>query len=293
MMARSKRDEDTIVNVKLQKGLADRQRLPLGDVLGVLEEFRQMVAEVGRRLQRERGVTNPTGDFGLEIVAGEVGNLFKPGSVQAPLAITDNVTTGILAVQEVVRMLNTLEEDEGVPEPSRQYDRSMLRRVSRLARIQKRDRMELEVSIIRPGIDVPLTATFGTAGMASLSALQTPTLEVQGVSMYGKLIELVDRDESDEDGKGFWGELRRDNGEPWRVQFRSNDIDLVTAMFRKQVVIVGRAVYYNVTRPKIVAETITLDADRDYEAGFDEIFGSSKSAFNADLDTLIRRNRED
>jgi hypothetical protein len=292
-MAGSRRDEDTIVNVKLQKGLADRQRLPLADVLGVLEEFRLMVAEAGRRLQRERGVPNPTGDFGLEIVAGELGNLFKPGSVQAPLAITENVTTGILAVQEVVAMLNTLEEDEGVPEPNRQYDRSMLRRVSRLARIQKRDRMELEISIIRPGVDIPLTATFGTSGMASLSALQTPTLEVQGVSMYGKLIELVDRDESDEDGKGFWGELRRDNGDPWRVQFRSSDIDLVTAMFRKQVVIVGRAVYYNVTRPKIVAETIALDADRDYEAGFDEIFGSSKSAFNADLDTLIRRNRED
>jgi hypothetical protein len=292
-MAGSRRDEDTIVNVKLQKGLADRQRLPLGDVLGVLEEFRLMVAEVGRRLQRERGVTNPTGDFGLEIVAGDLGNLFMPGSVQAPLAITENVTTGILAVQEVVAMLNTLEEDEGVPEPNRHYDRSMLRRVSRLARIQKRDRMELEVSIIRPGVDIPVTATFGTSGMASLSALQTPTLEVQGVSMYGKLIELVDRDESDEDGKGFWGELRRDNGEPWRVQFRSNDIDAVTAMFRKQVVIVGRAVYYNVTRPKIVAETITLDSDRDYEAGFDEIFGSSKNAFNADLETLIKRNRED
>ena len=36
-----------------------------------------------------------------------------------------------------------------------------------------------------------------------------------------------------------------------------------------------------------------LDADRDYEAGFDEIFGTAKSAFNADLETLIRRNRED
>jgi hypothetical protein len=159
-MAEAKSNEDTIVNVKLQKGLADRQRLPLGDVIGVLEEFRQMVAEVGRRLQRERGMPNPTGDFGLEIVAGDLGNLFKPGSVQAPLAITENVTTGILAVQAVVSMLNTLEEDEGIPEPNRQYDRSMLRRVSRLARIQKRDRMELQVSIIRPGIEVPLTATF-------------------------------------------------------------------------------------------------------------------------------------
>ncbi len=286
-------DEDTLITVKLQKGLADRKRLPLADVLGVLEEFRQMVAEAGRRIQRERGMANINGDFGLELVAGDAGNLFKPGSVQAPLAITINPTIGVLAVQEVVSALNSLEADEGVPEPNRQYDRLMLRRISRLATIQKRDHMELQVSLSRPGIDIPITATFGTSGMASLMALQSPTLEVQGMSVYGKLIELADHDASDEDGKGFWGELRRDTGEPWRVQFKSADSDLATTMFRKQVVVTGRAVYYNVTRPKIVADTIALDTDRDYEAAFDEIFGSYKGVFNANLNTLIKRNRED
>jgi hypothetical protein len=286
-------EDDALVTVKLQKGLADRKRLPLADVLGVLEEFRQMVAEAGRRIQRERGMANANGDFGLELVAGETGNLFKPGSVQAPLAITNNPTIGIIAVQEVVSALNDLEADEGVPEPNRRYDRMMLRRISRLARIQKRDHMELQISLNRPGIEVPITATFGTSGMASLMALQSPTLEVQGMSVYGKLIELVDHDESNEDGKGFWGELRRDTGEPWRVQFKSADSELVTGMFRKQVVVTGRAVYYNVTRPKIVAESISLDTDRDYEAAFDEIFGSYKDVFNADLETLLKRNRED
>jgi hypothetical protein len=286
-------EEDALVTVKLQKGLADRKRLPLADVLGVLEEFRQMVAEAGRRIQRERGMPNPTGDFGLELVAGEAGSLFKPGSVQAPLAITSNTAIGILAVQEVVRTLNTLEQNEGVPEQNRQYDRLMLRRISRVARIQKRDHMELQISLNRPGIEIPDIATFGTSGMASLTALQTPTLEIQGMSVYGKLIELVDHDESDEDGKGFWGELRRDSGEPWRVQFRSSEGDHVTSMFRKQVIVTGRAVYYNATRPKIVAESIALDTDRDYEAAFDEIFGSYKNVFNADLSTLIKRNRED
>ena len=48
-----------------------------------------------------------------------------------------------------------------------------------------------------------------------------------------------------------------------------------------------------VDKRKLRADSITLDADRDYEAGFDEIFGTGKQAFNADLDTLIRRNRED
>lgn len=161
------------------------------------------------------------------------------------------------------------------------------------ATIQKRDHMELQISLDRPGGGIPVTATFGTSGMASLMALQSPTLEVQGMSVYGKLIELADHDESDEDGKGFWGELRRDTGEPWRVQFKSADSDLATSMFRKQVIVTGRAVYYNVTRPKIIAESISLDTDRDYEAAFDEMFGSYKNAFNADLSTLIKRNRED
>jgi hypothetical protein len=287
------REEDTIVTIKLQKGLADRQRLPLADVLGVLEEFRLMVAEAGRRIQRARGMINPTGDFGLELVAGNAGSLFKPGSVQTPLALTSNVADGILAVQEVVNLLNTLEADEGVPEPNRQYDRLLLRRIARVAKIQKRDRMELEVSMQRPGTQTPVKAIFGAYGMASLTALQAPTLEVSGVSMYGKLVELVDRDASDEDGKGFWGELRRDNGEPWRAQFKPSDIDLVAGMFRKQVIVTGKAVYYNVTRPKIVVEHIALDSDRDYEAAFDEIFGAYKGVFNADLATLIERNRED
>ena len=47
------------------------------------------------------------------------------------------------------------------------------------------------------------------------------------------------------------------------------------------------------TRPKIVADSITLDAYRDYEAAYDEMFGSYKNVFNADLNTLIKRNRED
>lgn len=287
--------DDPIVTIKLRKGLADRKRLPLGDVIRILEEFRQMVADAGRRIQHERGVPNPTGDFGLEVIAGESESIFKPGSVQTPLAITQNSTFGILAVQEVVKTLNTLEADQGVPEPNREYDRLMLRRISRVAKIQKRDRMELQISLesFNTNVNQPITATFGSSGMASLHALQTSTLEIQGMSLYGKLVELVDHDESDEDGKGFWGELRRDNGEPWRVQFRADDLEKVTGLFRKQVVVSGRAVYYNVTRPKIVAESVVLDEDRDYEAAYDEIFGSCKDVLGSDLDTLIRRNREE
>jgi hypothetical protein len=285
--------EDPIITVKLRKGLADRQRLPLAHVLTVLEEFRLMIAETGRKIQAERGMENPTGDFGLEIIAGEHGALLKKGSVQAPLAITNNVQTGILAAQEICRVLATLEREDGVPDPNQEFDRAILRRVARVARVQRQDKLELQVSVKRPGFSAPMVATFGTAGMSSIRALQSPTFEVEGMSLYGKLVELVDRDESDEDGKGFWGELRRETGECWRVQFKPSDTDKVTPLFRKQVMVTGKAVYYRVATPKIIADSITQDTDRDYESAFDELFGCYKEVYNTDTKTLLKQLRED
>jgi len=285
--------EEAIFTIKLRKGLADRNRLPLAHVLSVLEEFRQMVAEAGRRIQRERGSADQTGNFGLEILAGETGLLLKRGSVQAPIAITSNIQTGILAAQQVVRSLGLLEEEDGVISPNAPLDRSFIRRVSRVARIQNADKLELEVSIHSPGFPEPLVATFGAAGLASIKALQAPTFQIAGVTMYGKLVELVDRDKADEDGKGFWGELRRENGEAWRVQFKSTDVEKATLLFRKQVVVIGSAVYYRAATPKIVVDSIDADADRDYEAAFDKLFGCYKEAFDADTATLLKRLYED
>ena len=293
-MRKNKRsNDDPIVTVKLQKGLADRQRLPLAHVLSVLEEFRQIIAELGRRIERDRGVTNPTGDFGLEIVAGSPGTVLKPGSVQAPIAITNNVAAGVLAAQELVRVIGILEREDGVLDPNQEFDRDVLRRMFRVARIQKADKLELQISIQRPGFSAPMEATFGSAGIASIRALQSPTFEVEGMTLYGKLVELIDRDKSDEDGKGFWGELRRETGENWRVQFKASDADRITTLFRKQVAVTGRAVHYRVATPKIVADTISQDIERDYEAAFDQVFGCYKQAFNSDLKGLLRKMREE
>ncbi|MBV9763129.1 MAG: hypothetical protein JO340_21380 [Acidobacteriaceae bacterium] len=284
---------EPIITVKLRKGLADRNRLPLQHVLSVLEEFRQMIADAGRKIQRERGYADTSGNFGLEIIAGDNGLLLKRGSVQAPIAITANVSTGLLAAQEVVNLLGFLEQEEGVLDPNVTLDAALLRRVSRVAQIQRRDKLELEVSVQRPGFPEPIKATFGAAGLASIKALQAPTFEVAGVTMYGKLVELVDRDKADEGGRGFWGELRRESGETWRVQFKATDVEKATALFRKQVVVSGNAVYYRAASPKIVVETISLDADRDYEAAFDELFGCYRDAFNSDTATLVKRMREE
>jgi hypothetical protein len=286
-------NQDPIIRVRLKKGLADRHRVPLADVLSVLDELRLMIAEVGRKIQKARGMANPNGDFGLELVGGEHGTIFRKGSIEMDVAITMNSVTGILATQEVLRTFDALESENGVPEPDRPLDRRLLRRMSRVARVQRRDRMELEVGIYRPGFDEPYRATFGRAAMDTLKALQTPSFQVEGVSLYGKLIVLADHDLTDETDKGFWGELIRSDGETWRVQFRSGDNEAVNKLFRQQVHITGKAVYYRVATPKIVVETIELDTERDYESAFDELFGSYKKVFNSDLKTLIKQMREE
>ena len=194
----------------------------------------------------------------------------------------------ILAAQEVIQTLNQLEQDDGVLDPNQQIDRELIRRISRVARIQRADRTELEISIQRPGDTDPLTATFGNAGLSSIQALQSPTFEVEGMSLYGKLIELLDRDPSEEDGKGFWGELRKDNGEAWRIQFKPSDVDEVTRLFRKQVMVTGKAIYYRVATHKLVAESIAADTERDYESAFDELHGCYKDAFSPELLKAVR-----
>jgi hypothetical protein len=40
-------------------------------------------------------VVRATGDFGLELVAGEKGIAFRPGSVQANIAVTERPGTGL------------------------------------------------------------------------------------------------------------------------------------------------------------------------------------------------------
>jgi hypothetical protein len=57
--------DEPILIVKLQRGLAERQRLPLDHVLRVLEEVRQMVADAGRDIHRNMGLEHQTVEFGL------------------------------------------------------------------------------------------------------------------------------------------------------------------------------------------------------------------------------------
>jgi len=60
--------------------------------------------------------------------------------------------------------------------------------------------------------------------MAAVRSLQSPTFKVTGSVIHGRLYHLLDRTlADDEEEKGFWGELRADNDETWRVQFQPKD----------------------------------------------------------------------
>jgi hypothetical protein len=287
-MARQKKPGDPFFLVKLEKGLADRKRLPLGHVLGILDELRQLVIEIGRDAQRRRGVSDPT-DFGLELVAGEKGVAFRPGSVQAQIAITERADDAFTALASIIGTVDLLGKDNFLEvSADKQFDRRIIRRLSRIAKIQKRDHTEMELSARRAGV-TQFSATFGAAGMAVVRSLQAPTFKVENTVLFGKLFQLTDRDPSDfYDEKGFWGELRLDNGEVWRIQFDATDAERVGGMFRKQVKVTGAAFYYRIAHPKLVCSSIDLDRERDPEAAFDEFYGCDRGIYKTDLQTLLR-----
>lgn len=281
---------ETLLTVRLEKGLAARRRLPLAHILSVLDELRQAIIEIGKDGQRRGGPTPPTSDFGLELIAGREGIAFKGGSVQANIAVTERPGTGFRVIQSVLQTIQLLDKED-FPEAAlnQQMDRRVIRRLSRIAEIQKRDHTEMRLSLVRPKAKA-VTATFGSNAMAAVRSLQVPTFRVDETVLYGKLFELIDKTPADEeDDRGFWGELAADDGESWRIRFRAEDEQRATKLFRKQVRLSGTAVYYRIARPKLICGAIEGEPERDYETAFDELYGCNKQIYNADLPTLLKQ----
>jgi hypothetical protein len=275
--------------VKLEKGLADRQRLPLAHVISVLEEVRQMILDAGREIQRDMGIERPIADFGLELLAGPDGVVFQPGSVTASIAITSNIDTGVLAARHVVNTVDSLAQKK--PVVNTEADRSIVRRLNRVNRTRETDKTELRLTLVETPTSKPEQATFNANAAASAWSLQAPVFEVEGLTIYGKLCELRDTDPEDEGTKAFWGELRRENGETWRVHVRPNIADKVASLFRKQVAITGIGKYYRIATPKLEAIDIALDEARDYEKAFDELFGSDQRIYGTDFPKALKDMR--
>ena len=288
------RPEDPIFVVNLSKGLANRRRLPLEHVLSILSEVRQMIVETGRDIQLAHGHQSPDGDFGLELLAGEGGTAFHGGSLESRIAITTDKVNALLAAELVLNTVDGLANRSLAQPESNSTKARIVRRLNKVARIQKDDKIDTRFSLQRPDKEHTKNAVFGEPAISYANTLTEEEFVEESITVFGKLFRLEDPDIEDEGGKDVRGELRQDTGEQWRVQFHdANRADVANA-FGEQVALTGTVTYYRVASPKILVgrDGIEIDVGRDYEVAFDELFGCNKDLYGgADLETLLEEIR--
>lgn len=253
--------DNAVFTIVFRKGLAERNRLPLEHVIRTLQELDELIKEVGRQVQRERGKENPTGDFGIELLAGRTGLVFQKGSLKASAAVTQDLDSAEIAVNRVMETANLLQRKQPASiDPS---GAPIIRRFARLSGWQRKDRTELRLEWKKTGQRLK-AAKFGETAIQTIESISAAEMTVEGLTLYGKLRELKDRTiEPDDEGKGFWGELLTDSGERWRILFANAALDKVLPLFRKQVVITGDAKYFKAYNPRLDARSIEKDIDRD------------------------------
>lgn len=301
---------DPVVIVSLQKGLADRNRLPLSHVIKVLQEVRGMIIDAGREIFKERGVEQPTTDFGLELVADQSGVAIRKGSLCVMVAITRDVEVGVRAAQAVLATVHGLEKGGKLapgtaPKQLEPTEARIVHRLERIAFINQGAKAEAKFQVKGPKLllagtagtsakaPIRKSAVFGARAVEAIGAYRLPVFEEANLMLYGRLFEL--KDQADEDLAGvFWGELKMDNGDKWRVQFQDEDQDRVTPLFRRQIAVTGTAHYYQTKSPKLISYlgSVSPDEDRDYNNAFDELFGCEKASFSASLDDLLKMRYE-
>jgi len=235
-----------------------------------------MVREVGKKIQRDNGVDNPDGDFGIELIAGTSGIAFKKGSIKTQAAITRDVRNGIRTISSVIG--TTAEVERKSVSSVDEYGEPVYRRLSRISPMQEQDGTELRLQLVQKG-QIKETANFSERGIQVLKELGSTEFAVEAVTLYGRLRKLTDmsRLEGQDD---IWGELVEDSGEKWRIKFHPTDYDRARKHFTKQVVIFGDARYFKTKLPRVDVKDIREEVKRDYVVAFDrfskeygEIFG--------------------
>jgi hypothetical protein len=255
-----------------------------------------MIETAGKQIQRERGVESPSGDFGLELIGG-----FQKGSVKAALAITRDTEAGILAAQQVLQTVTRLSAVPGKrtragtqPAPRGDYDPRLVARLGNISKVQEINKTQVEMRLVSATGAKTLKAVFDRQAVQAINTLREPNFAVEEVTVYGKLNGLRDRgEEGDESSRTFFGELLGDDGITWRIEFKPRDEDKARKLFRRQVCVVGNATYYKAMHPKLTVTEIEADEERDYEAAFDELYGSSPELSQVDLMTLVRELETD
>jgi hypothetical protein len=301
----AKPPSEPIFTVSLERGLADRHRLPMDQVISVLTEVRQLLIETGHQIQKERGIDERPLDFGLEILAEPDGRAFIAGSFRARIAITNNAEIG---VQAAARVLDAVHDLNAAKKPAAKAvtfsDQPsvarIINRLDRMAFVQERSKAQAKFTVMVPrgmkqesAVKARTTATFGAVAVKRLASLREPVFTEEGVTLYGRLVELKDKSQVEREGGKFWGELRIDNGDRWRVQFESEAQHTAVNLFRKQVMVFGVAHYFHARTPKLVASEVKPDDDRDYLRAFDELLGVNKALYKANLGTMLARRYGD
>lgn len=284
----AKKTDAAIFTITFKKGTATQHRLPLAHVIATLQELEYMIREVGKKIQRDRGVENPDGDFGIELLAGTTGIAFKKGSIKAPAAITRDVRNGVRAVSSVIGTIDRVERKSvsSVDE----YGEPVFRRLPRISTIQERDGTELGLQLVDKG-QIKDTARFSDQGVRVLKELSASEFSVESVTLYGKLRRLTDmsRVEGQDD---IWGELLEDSGEKWRIKFHPNDNDKARRCFTKQVVVQGNASYFRTQPPRVDVREIKEEEPRDYVTAFDRLSKDYRELFgNRDTRKILSEIR--
>ena len=258
--------DSVIFSIVFKKGKAQKNRLPLNHVIATLQQVDQMIREVGRQIQRDAGVENPDGDFGIELLAGKSGIAFHKGSISTSSALTRDVRHGIAAISKIIQTTDVVEKKR--PLSLDEYGEHVLRRLPKVSEIQEKDGTELHLAISEKRHLIGKTK-FGERGREALRSMESAELAVEAVTLYGKLRELQDLSRDDEGSGYFWGELLEDNGRKWRLRFAESELKNVLRLFRRQVSIFGDATYFKTKLPRVDVRKIDEEKRPDYVGAFD------------------------
>lgn len=280
-------DDTAVFTLTFTKGLADRNRLPFEQVMRTLTEFQDLVKELGKRVQRSDGNIHPDGNFGLEVVAGPGGYAFSKGSVIANVVATQDVANAAKTFNLIITQAKTY--DKKVVTDESIETAIMARRMFNMARLQQPAKSLVAFTMKSSTARAP-KAVLTEKAFLHLQAARRKLMQIDGLSLYGRVRQLKDRSQK-EDGDGhFWGELVTDNQDVWRLRFVADDLKKVLPLFMQQVHVTGNATYFGPAKnPRLVVTAISKDEDRDYLKAFDKIRSEGTKLFgDATTEELLK-----
>jgi hypothetical protein len=282
-----RKSNETIFSIIFKKGMADRNRLPLNHVLATLHEIDSMIREVGKKVQREKGVEKADGDFGIELLAGRNGLAFQKGSIKSASAITRDVENGRETVRRIIETTNIIEKKQVLSMDD--FRAPVVRGLATIGRVQEVDRTELRIQMTERG--TVIQTKFSDKGIQAIKKMGAAEFAIESVTLYGKLKRLADLSKTEQEDD-IWGELLEDSGNKWRMKFNPADLEKAKALFTSQVMVFGDVTYFKTRLPRLDVKVISEDKQRDYVAAFERFSSEYEDVFgDRDPEEIIKNIR--